>query len=303
MKEKVIILFNFKRSKWPLAKKFFKAIGRFDLAEGEEKEFGYTFEFYDNDPKLNEFFNNFKRFKVDKDPFIRRERIYTPKELESCKLLTFGINRAPKGYGAATYGTKFDLTKACKKCGTGALQKSHLILKSSEIPKNKDAIHTLDGEIIVSEKIKNLLRKFKGLELRQISFVGHKIKPKLYQIIPKIKLPPMSKNSKGIMIEDQCKSCCRGGHFSMSEAPFEPHYDTLDERLLNKSDIFLSYEYFGNSIIKEKFSDSVFADQLIIVKPSIMKAFKDLKIKETGFGPVIVNGYPNIDEWRKNENK
>lgn len=303
MKERIYLHFASGRDSWNRVQDLFRAIGKENLLPEKSSVIdNYGFYFYSDDKALQLLIDKLKKLEKSEGwRWGRRvERIYTQKELESCKLLAFSINRAPKGHGGPTYGTKYDLSSACKACGTGAIQRSSLILKSAEIPKNKDIVQTLDDEIIVSSRIKSLLSKFRGLELRQVEF-SNRTTPSLYQLIPKTQLPKMSDTSKGMVRQNQCSLCNRDGYFHTTKIPFEPHYDNLAEGLLNKSDIFSTYEHFGISRIRENFSDSHLAQPLILVKPTVMNALNDLKIKGLRFEPVVVNGYPDIESWREKD--
>ena len=175
------------------------------------------------------------------------------------------------------------------------------MVRESDISKKMDVTYTFDHEIIFSKRIKEEFskRNIQNLELRPVHSVKDGKFLNCYQLIPKSKLPPFSKTSKGVEIENRCKKCKLDGYYWKLNTPLVLHYHNFDESILKRSDIFFTHEHFGNSALREPFNESKFALPLYVCGPKIFEIFNDLKIKEIKFEPVIVNGYPDLDRWKK----
>jgi hypothetical protein len=67
-------------------------------------------------------------------------------------------------------GTVYDESTACAKCGAGAIQASELSLDLRKVPRSRDVLRSIAGEIIVSQCLAELLIDggFKGFELRPV---------------------------------------------------------------------------------------------------------------------------------------
>lgn len=224
---------------------------------------------------------------------------YSDDELLQCRLLFISINRSPKGYGGPTYGTKYNIKNTCKICGSGAIQTSNLMIRPSDIPKTMDIYQTLNGEIIISKKIAQKLKmeKLKGFDLRPVMSYIDKRELDYYQIIPYFSMPRLSNSTKCVK-KPTCKSCKRSGFGFNLKMPNVFYYN-LNEGIINKADIFFTYEHFGIGVLRRPFNESVFAQPHLLVKPTIFKIFKELKINYVDFQPVIINGKPNTKEWLK----
>ncbi|MBI3035440.1 hypothetical protein HYY71_03885 [Candidatus Woesearchaeota archaeon] len=305
MKERYYISFNEGKDTLPKILQIFKEYGREKLLEGNypSKIFFRHFYILATDPFLKILENVFKENNWELNKRLERE--YSNKELMQCKLLALRLNIAPKGMGGPQSGTKFDISNACKICGTAALQISNLMLRPSDIPKNRDITQTYDFNILISKKLKEKFLKLNLKNVELIPVISSKDRKELgyYQILPKVNLPPFSESTKGIEIFNQCKICKRDGFYDSPEYPPELHYNNFDESFLNKANIFFTYEYFGNSELKEPFKHSILAVPKCIVSPKILELFSDLKIKGLHFEPVIVNGFPDLNKWKVNKNE
>lgn len=67
-------------------------------------------------------------------------------------------------------GTIYDESTACPHCGAGSTQVSDLRLDLRRVPNRKDLARTIAGEIVVSQRLAELLidGKFKGVEVRPV---------------------------------------------------------------------------------------------------------------------------------------
>jgi hypothetical protein len=96
-------------------------------------------------------------------------RRYTRSEMEAAELFQLFIlpTFEPEG---EMYGTKYDEAAACSRCGAGAPQLTDLYLDVRRIPKKKDLAITIAGEIVISARLAEVLRKhgITGAEYRPV---------------------------------------------------------------------------------------------------------------------------------------
>ena len=216
------------------------------------------------------------------------------------KLYVLIIRRALHGEGGPKYGTKFDLDVACEICGTGAKQVGPLLVKSSEIPKNKELVETLDHEILFSENFRHLFETQKVKGIHFIKVLNYKDNNPLdyWQLEPMFSLPPLDSESRGIITENQCPKCKKDGFFDTLKEKQQYVYATLEETLLRSADMFTTWEHFGNSSRVEDPPNPPgvfkprriihFAKPRIIVNEKVKKLFEEIKIKGVEFETVRV---------------
>lgn len=294
MKTRYVVGLNFERSRFPDAQELFRRIGRPDLAAAPKEEFGYTF-IFDREADFVAFRAEASHLGFDK-LYVRKDFIYTRSEILAAPLLGLSIGLAPKGFGGPKYGTQFDLSKACRLCGTGALQVGPLILKRSEVPQKGDIFETLDDDTLVSPRVAEAFREDQvtGVELRQV--VAHKGGDPLpwYQIITDFELPRMSDLTRGIIRGDPppCPVCMQDGHYHTVREPMQIVYDATALEIDNVPDIAHTWERFGRSVLREPFKDSHFASPLLIVKPKLFLLFERLKVRRLRFLPVRIVARP-----------
>lgn len=218
----------------------------------------------------------------------------------SNELYLFILRRAPHGEGGPRYGTKFDLNTACDTCGTGAKQIGPLLLKNTEIPKNKDIIETLDHELLVSLKLKKLFeeKKVKGIQFKKALNYRDSKPLEYWQLEPQYTLPPLSQENRGIITENQCLKCKKDGFFDTVKEKQKYVYLSLHKSLLQKADIFNTLENFGNSNLIEDPPNPPgtfkprrivhFAKPRIILNNKAKQLFEESKIKGIEFEKVII---------------
>ncbi len=219
---------------------------------------------------------------------------------EEYVLYIFILRRAPYGEGGPTYGTKFDLSMACDRCGTGAKQIGPLLLKNSEIPKKRDIVETLDDELLISQILRNKFEnnKIKGVELRPVLNFRKKNSMGYWEIYPLHTLPKVSPDSIGISTENQCPKCKRDGHFDVLKQKKLYIYKEISNDFLQQADIFNTWEHFGNSnlIPDPPLPPSVYGFQKIVhfAKPRLImsekakKMFESWKLRGVEFVPVTI---------------
>lgn len=96
------------------------------------------------------------------------QRRYTQQELDSASLFRLIITRAFEPYGEEC-GTTYDDTRACSKCGSGAVQLNELAIDPARIT-HVDFAQTIASEIVVSSPLADVLRKetLSGVELETV---------------------------------------------------------------------------------------------------------------------------------------
>jgi hypothetical protein len=204
---------------------------------------------------------------------------------------------APNGESGEILGMKFDLSKGCKICGTGAELVGNLITKGIEKVK-KDFFATADHDLIISERLNNV-------------FKAEKIEPQLLQVMNKAGsllpfyhlktnqiFPKMLSESKGIQIEErsQCKVCKRDGHFGVLImyddyrpnvwAPMEFAYSIDDKSILEKYDIFNTWENFGMSVLRDK--KPQFARPITLLSERVRDILESSKVKKITFDQITI---------------
>jgi hypothetical protein len=289
MKERAIVGFNFPSERWPQARELFRRIGRDDLAHRPKEKFGYDL-IFDDPEDLERFYRAARELGFgDKPGFVRRQRLYTPEELQSAALLCLGVTTAPRGNGGPTYGTEYDLSRACRLCGTGAVQISPLVVKASDLPRRTSVFQTLDVEVLVSAAVADELEDaaLTGLELRQAVSLDNGGALPWWQLIAQEELPPMDPSTGGILRSEHdrpCRLCGRDGFFRTPAEPTEIRYRDLAPGAL--PDVVRTWEHFGVGRIVEPFKNSQLAHPLLLVRPIVLDIFRQKRARNVEFTPV-----------------
>jgi len=205
------------------------------------------------------------------------------------------------GESGESCNSNYDLTEACKTCGTGALLVGNLRIRGIKDTQNM-FFQTLDDDYIISErlykimldaemKIGNLLKVInkKGEELPYYHFHTGFILPKTNEL-------------HGLKIENQCPSCKRNGYFNDAEIgnielgistkvkALELKYLTIDESFLRQSDIFYTYETIGlSNLVAEGNKVTRYARPLLVVSERIKALFFENNIKNAFFEKIAIN--------------
>jgi hypothetical protein len=173
----------------------------------------------------------------------------------------------PRGLGGPTYGTTYDLSKGCPRCGTGSTQLSPLFLRPTDAPQRSNVWQTLDSEVLLAPDLKSALDGVTGVELRQaLSSVNSQPLP-WFQVIPLHELPPMAPTTIGIYQPDPshlvapCPQCHRDAYFTRMTYTIRYELDLADV-----PDVSHTYEQFGRSVLVEPFAKSHFARPLAIIR-------------------------------------
>lgn len=219
--------------------------------------------------------------------YERRYRMYFPEELEAAPLLWMRVTGLPHGQGGPACGTRYDLSEACPRCGTGARQVSGLRLKPSEVPEQGHVVATLHGEVVISSAVAQLFRNggVSGVDLRAVKSEDDDSEVGWFQLLPVQVMPRMSSASLGIEREDPCPVCGRDGY---CDDPLEPTEIVYNPKDLPPElpDVVMTWECFGNSCLSSPFEESRFAQPLILVKPRVYQILRSLGVQNVEFTPV-----------------
>lgn len=175
------------------------------------------------------------------------------------------------------YGTEYQKTIVCSKCGTVRYQQTSPLYWNTiqlkkrlfmEIPSSR---HTGGYSIIVAEKLANVLKdNYTGFTFEPVVHVGKQNNEnKCYQMSVNSILPPLSDKMPSIA-EDVCYEC---GKFATAKFPL--HYDRLS--LNNIKDFNFAYE----EMLYPDFQPR------LLVSPKVKNLFKELKIKPV-WQPIMV---------------
>jgi len=298
MKTRYFVSFNEGKKSYRRVRRLLETIGCSDGLPDDENDIlaGFFAKTLDStDPKLAALRSLLKRKGIKWSE--REEHVYGDDELRSFPLLELSIDRKPLNVGGADYGTTYDLSNACPRCGSGAVQTSPLLLPLSGYPKKGDLCATVFHEILVSVKLAQALREDKvtGLELRQIRFYRNNEPLPWWQMISTFEMPKMSKETRGITWHDgqqgDCTVCGRDGYSHSLDEPWQIAYSKAQVDPAVLPDAVRTWEVFGNAEINyEEPRRSRFGEQRILVKPKVFDVFRRLTVRHARFVPVrIVN--------------
>lgn len=120
----------------------------------------------------------------------------------------------PKGSSGEEYGTPYDLSAACKICGTGARVEHALNVKGLKNIK-RNVFQTLDGDWLISENFYQLFRKNNVLAHGLKQVVHYKSRHQLpYYHLDADQCLPKCEEMKGLVVEGKCQTCKRNGFFN-----------------------------------------------------------------------------------------
>lgn len=175
--------------------------------------------------------------------FWRISRKYTPKELAEAELFRMRIKTAFEPVGEEC-GTLYDETVACPICGAHRKQVGQLCLKRGTIPR-KDMARTIAGEVVVSEKFMNFVKK---RDIKGLQFLPTNVKS-YYQpvFMAEIELSPQT--IVGVNPFDLSTSCegeiykCPQGDTIGLNLLSETY--VCNNPLIEKNDFFVSKQHIG----------------------------------------------------------
>ena len=209
--------------------------------------------------------------------------------------------KAPIGEGGELYRSIYDLSHACKKCGTGATLQGQLrTIRLGKV--SKEFFETLDGDFIVSKSLYNYLKE-EGLKLGELNRIVNfkNIELPFYHLYSTLTLPPARKKD-GFTVENQCPECKRNGYFCTAIfshpdsnrptkiLPYDLHYQPSDMEIFNQIDFAFTWECMGLSNLKAHGNFVVrYARPLLVVSEKFKLTLEKLKIKGVEFEQIIID--------------
>ncbi len=229
-----------------------------------------------------------------KEPWVHRRDIYTEEELQAARLLFVNPWGGKQAAGGVRYGTTYDMSKACLRCGTGARQTSPLIIDTEDlrtIEKLRIAathhedilVHDSDAERLLAANVTGLLLWTVYAKRKN----GDQFELRRQQMFAEHLMPPMASSSL-IDRAGECPICHRGGFSRVSEYPLRFVYRPQD--LVDIQDVNLTWEWFGD------FRDFHFdltkvrwPDPYMLITPKVMNLLRGTK-KDQGadFVPIWI---------------
>jgi hypothetical protein len=238
---------------------------------------------------------------------VNRRDIYTEEELQNARLLCVGSWAMHQAASGLPFGTTYDLSNACKQCGTGVRQTSPLVIDGEDerIIEKMHIAGGKDGELLIpdvlGEKLANA--KLAGLNLSVVHKLrkdGTKVELRREQILAENVLPPMAPASS-LNRTKVCPVCQRGRFNFVAYEPARVVYRAVD--LKNMQDFNQSWEWFGTwGKTSEDVLNGVWPTPLLLVTPKVMnllrgKTKKEKKYEGVSFTPIWIedeNGQPTL---------
>ncbi|MFN0049645.1 MAG: hypothetical protein ACKVOU_11030 [Cytophagales bacterium] len=195
--------------------------------------------------------------------------------------------------------SNFDFDSGCQRCGTGSKFVGNLVVKQIEIVK-KDLFATFNFDILISEKLYKII----SAEIQNFT-LSQTINPKgellpYFHLFSESVFPKMNKSSEGTQRfrgTPSCKECDRDAYFDkiIFQNNGEPsiivdkkyNYTNISEDFIMNSEIFMTWEGFGKSVMS---NDTFYiARPQIIISEKIKSIFEKQKIKKVTYGEVVIN--------------
>jgi hypothetical protein len=223
------------------------------------------------------------------DPWNRKELIYSRPEIMAAPLLDLHLRTAERGDSRPCGGTKFDFTKACPGCGTGAVQASPAMLRRSELRYDRKCeIFQTFTDFFVSPQLADGLKEARvnGLELRQAINIADGSPLPWYQLIASTTLPPLSALTSGTKRQNPCGLCGMNGYYHSGHEPLVLAYERESVVPESLPDVVATFEWFGYWELRDPIETSVLGSPLLLLKPKVVEVFERFKVRRVRFSPV-----------------
>ena len=184
------------------------------------------------------------------------------------------------------------MEKACPKCGTGADQVGPLRLRRFR-PPTSDVFLTLDSEVLVGPRLGDRLREAGVMCLGDVVDAKSGASLDVWQLLPQVTLPPFGRDTRGVVRERPCPVCERDGYYGVPHEPYRFCYAPLDESLAEK-DVLVTHERFGTSVLRQPFSESVFAAAVFVVGSRVAAVLKAERLRYIELQPVQITYNPAV---------
>jgi hypothetical protein len=287
MRETFKIHVGFRSGEWSRAQALLTEHGFAELGANPLPPFGYHLPFA-TDAAAQAFLGAWRRAAfAGPEPVVRRQVTYAEEDIRAAALVVLVVRRPEKGHGGPRYGTEFDLSGACARCGTGAVQRGPLVVKPSELAKGGDVALTYDHEVLLSPRLADALRS-RGLPADALRPVrGRKGEAvEWVQLLPIFELPPVAPETRGLVRERPCPVCRRDGFYVDAQAPLELVYPRAAVDPASFPGAALTWERFGTSRIDGPADGRGFASPLVVMTSSLADAFPELGVKAVERLPV-----------------
>jgi hypothetical protein len=231
------------------------------------------------------------------DRWVYRRDIYTEEELQAAPLIVVCPWGGVQAAAGSQYGTTYDMSQACPKCGTGARQTSPLIIDTEDlrtIEKLRIAatydedllVHDADAERLLAANVTGLLlwtayAKRKNGRLDEL---------RRQQMFAEHVMPPMAPSSS-LTRTGECTTCHRGGLAPVFGQTVRFIYRPQD--LVDIQDVNRTWEGIGD--FREFTGDitkALWPNPFFLITPKVMNLLRGTK-KDQGvdFVPIwIENG-------------
>jgi len=207
----------------------------------------------------------------------------------------------PKGYSGERCKSNYDLSEACKNCGTGAKLIGNLITKGlTEIKTSFFA--TLSDDLLISAGLYKFLLS-KDIQVVNLKKVHDSRKSELrfYHLHTEICFPKSLPSSEGLVTDRQCPVCKSNGYFSDAKigdfkrgiptiiTPLRLKYQGISKEFLKSSEVFNTWEHIGLSNLKAEGTKVIrYARPMLIVSELIKLSFEEYGVKDVKFEEVTI---------------
>jgi hypothetical protein len=260
----------------------------------------YGFQIDEGDPRLQVAIEALQR--RGQSFTLTRTAEYSNNDLSVAPVLVLDIDRAPKG-DPQRY-TKYDNSTGCSHCGTGARQIGPLRIVHRDLPKESLVCQTLTGEILFRQALLERLEAVVEMrsDLREMQDVRTGADLDWRQLLPRVVLPKLSSETKGLVRHKPCAVCDRDGYFGTNAVPFEPALRTSDfesstawPRNINQlpPDITCTHEHFGNSSLDRQQDPGHvvrFAQPQIVISNRMMRVLVESRVRGIRYTPIKIIG-------------
>ena len=206
---------------------------------------------------------------------------YTKAELSDARAFELDVVEVAETAGE-NWGTLYDDSKACKRCGAGGIQVGPLVLNTRYIHKKKDVLRTWTNEVIVSRRTMDLFRRYRisGVSFKPVNSANNsKLKlTEWFQLIVTfvgaLIIPPTRVGNDPFDDDRRNKYRCSTGHLLGLSLLSEIWIDACS---VTKADIIATQQYIGVR------RDNSRPWQSLIVSPRVRELVIKEKIKGCGF--------------------
>lgn len=188
------------------------------------------------------------------------------------------------------FGTQYDLTDACPRCGTGAKQISPLDVRPSDFAKTRHIVTTYCDEVLFSKALADflLIRISCKRQLRQVRDRRTKKPLSWWQVLPTYTLPRWHSKTRGYEIAEgwQCPICKQDGYSGEVGRRFQLVYKSsqLPDRFPHFA---ATWERIGASVRTPRPGRIIgYANPLILVSVQVKKLFEEFGTADMYYEPV-----------------